>query len=160
MPSQPTKLAVGLLAACCLCIGTAAPAALADDTDAARTPDANAVAIDTAKNDLAELLGILGDGIKDGKVVLPQNGQIQLKPHILPENATNKTPAWNSSNNDVITVSPDGLVIAHKAGNATVTLTVDGKKANVDVTVKPLVEFVKIGGKNVADGNLKRLFSS
>lgn len=32
MPSQPTKLAVGLLAACCLCIGTAAPAASADDT--------------------------------------------------------------------------------------------------------------------------------
>ncbi len=109
----------------------------------------------TVNNRPVDLLGILGDGIKDGKVVLPQNGQIQLKPHILPENATNKTPAWNSSNNDVITVSPDGLVIAHKAGNATVTLTVDGKKANVDVTVKPLVEFVKIDGKNVADGNLK-----
>lgn len=109
----------------------------------------------TVTNRPVDVLNILGDGIKDGKVVLPQNGQIQLKPHILPENATNKTPAWNSSNNDVITVSPDGLVIAHKAGNATVTLTVDGKKASVNVTVKPLVEFVKIDGKNVADGNLK-----
>ncbi len=62
----------------------------------------------------------------------------QLTATVLPNDATNKSVTWNSSNPSVVTVSATGLITAVTAGNATITVTtVDGSKTaqcNVNVT--------------------------
>lgn len=66
------------------------------------------------------------------------NGTAQLTATVLPNDATNKTVAWTSSNSDIVKVSAAGLVTAVKPGNAVVTATsTDGsnKSAQCAVTV-------------------------
>ena len=59
-----------------------------------------------------------------------------LSVNILPENATNKTVKWTSSDTSVATVSK-GKVIALKEGKTVITArTVNGLKATCNVTVK------------------------
>lgn len=59
---------------------------------------------------------------------------------VAPENATNKSIIWASSNDKVVTVSSIGVITAIKAGEARITATtVDGaKKATCSVTVTDL----------------------
>ncbi len=59
---------------------------------------------------------------------------------ILPENATNKTYAWSSSNATVATVNASGVVTAKAAGEATIKATANdgsGVTATCAVTVTP-----------------------
>ncbi len=53
---------------------------------------------------------------------------------IYPANATNKTITWSSSNNNIAQVS-NGNITAVGIGNATITATVGGKTASVQVIV-------------------------
>ncbi len=61
----------------------------------------------------------------------------KLEYTILPENATNKTVTWESSNTDIATVDQSGKVTAKQEGSATITVTTaDGnKQASSTVTV-------------------------
>ena len=61
--------------------------------------------------------------------------QEALTATVLPENASNKSVAWNSDNTDVATVDSSGKVTAVKAGTATITATAGGKSASCTVTV-------------------------
>lgn len=63
--------------------------------------------------------------------------QYQLSATVLPENATNKSLHWTSSNQMVCSVSDGGMISAVGTGTATITATsVDGsKKAECNVTV-------------------------
>lgn len=74
--------------------------------------------------------------------------KMQLEASILPEDATNKTIVWTSSNESVATVSDDGLVNALKVGETVIkATTIDGSDLTVscDVTVIPvLVESISI----------------
>ncbi len=61
---------------------------------------------------------------------------------VLPEDATNKSVTWMSSDTEVVTVSAAGVVTGKKAGTAIITATaVDGsnKTATCEITVKPTV---------------------
>ena len=58
-----------------------------------------------------------------------------LTPTISPENATNKTISWSSSNKDVATVK-DGTITAIKKGEATITAKAGGKTAACTITVQ------------------------
>ena len=59
---------------------------------------------------------------------------------IAPENATNKSVTWTSSDEAVATVSADGLVTAIKAGSAIITAaSSNGKTATCEVTVLPIL---------------------
>ncbi|MBP3552798.1 MAG: Ig domain-containing protein [Bacteroidaceae bacterium] len=59
-----------------------------------------------------------------------------LTAKVLPENATDKSVTWKSSDASIATVSSSGAVKAIGAGTATITATAGGKSATCQVTVK------------------------
>ncbi len=62
----------------------------------------------------------------------------KTKVSIKPDNATFKTAIWSTSDGDIAVVDDDGLIIAKKAGSATITAEAkdnSGKKALIYVTV-------------------------
>ena len=63
---------------------------------------------------------------------------------ILPENATNQTVTWTSSNTSVAKVNANGTVKGISAGTAIITATVDGVTAECSVTVTVPVESVSL----------------
>lgn len=65
------------------------------------------------------------------------NEPIQLRPRVLPEEATNRTVRWSSSDNKIVSVSPIGIIKGISVGRATITgITEDGnKKATYEVEV-------------------------
>ena len=73
---------------------------------------------------------------------------LQLTATVAPGNATNKEVKWSTSNKNVATVSPSGLVTAKSAGTATITCTAkdgSGVKATCKITVKnPVVKVTKV----------------
>lgn len=64
----------------------------------------------------------------------------QLTATILPEAVADKAVTWKSSNEQVATVSDNGLVTAVSAGEAEITAEVEGKTAVCKVTVTPEAE--------------------
>ena len=62
-----------------------------------------------------------------------------------PENTTDKTIEWSSSDESVISVSSDGEIIANKLGTATITATHKELTDSIDIEVKPIdAESIKI----------------
>ncbi len=55
---------------------------------------------------------------------------------VFPDNATDKTVTWSSSDNRIAKVSASGLLTAVGAGSASIIATADGKSNSFDVTVK------------------------
>ncbi len=68
-----------------------------------------------------------------------------ITPTVSPKSASNKDVTWKSSDNDVVTVSKDGVVTAKAPGYAVVTCTsVDGKKkATCSVSVNQPLKGIK-----------------
>ena len=58
-----------------------------------------------------------------GETTLEINQTVQLTAEVLPENATDKTVVWTSSNQGVATVTETGLVTALSAGETVITAT-------------------------------------
>ena len=86
-------------------------------------------------------------------LTLKVNEVATLAATVLPDNATDKTIEWTSSDNDVVEVAR-GRLLAHKAGDAVITATAkDGQGAKATVTVKVIVEAESVevsGAKHVA----------
>ena len=59
----------------------------------------------------------------------------QLNPIVNPVNATATAATYSTNSKSVATVSETGLITAHKAGTATITIRIDGKTATLKVTV-------------------------
>ncbi len=67
---------------------------------------------------------------------------VTLTATVAPEDTTDKTVAWSSSDEKIATVA-DGVVTAVAAGSATITVTtVNGKTATCTVTVEEVVKLV------------------
>ena len=71
-------------------------------------------------------------------LALETGGTANLTATVQPDNATNKTVTWSSSNASVASVS-NGAVSAVAVGTATITATADGKSATCNVTVSQKV---------------------
>ena len=73
---------------------------------------------------------------------------LQLTATVTPGNATNQKVKWSTSNKNVATVSPSGLVTAKSAGTAIITCAAQdgsGVKATCKITVKnPVVKVTKV----------------
>lgn len=67
--------------------------------------------------------------------VLDEGEKLQLAATVLPDDATDKTVTWTSSDTQVATVE-NGLVTALKAGRTVITATADGISATCPVTVR------------------------
>jgi uncharacterized protein YjdB len=74
----------------------------------------------------------------------------QLTATVTPDNATDKSVTWSSSNPNVATVDQTGLVTAKAGGSVTITvITTDGSKmATCDVTVNQPVKSVALDMDN------------
>ena len=68
-------------------------------------------------------------------VTLKKNGTHKLDVTVSPENTTDKTILFQSSNDNVATVSNDGVITATGGGTATITVKVGSKTATCKVTV-------------------------
>ncbi len=55
-----------------------------------------------------------------------------------PDNTTNKTVEWTSSDETIISVSSDGEITANKLGSATITATHKELNNSIDIEVKPI----------------------
>ncbi|WP_158551693.1 Ig-like domain-containing protein [Collinsella sp. TF10-11AT] len=77
----------------------------------------------------------------------------QLKAKVSPDDKASKV-VWSSSNENVLTVDGNGLVIAVGDGNATITATVDGVSATTD-TITVTTPVVRISSVSLSASNLK-----
>ena len=67
---------------------------------------------------------------------LTEGTSTTLQATVLPENASNRTVTWSSSDSAVVSVAADGTLTAQKAGSAVITATTsNGLKATCQVTV-------------------------
>ena len=85
---------------------------------------------------------VAGVSLNKTNLLLVTGETERLTANIIPALATNQNVTWNSDNNDIATVSQDGLVVAAKPGNAVITATTsDGSfRAVCAVTVLNDVE--------------------
>ena len=74
---------------------------------------------------------------------LTEGESVTLKATVTPDNATNKTVTWTSSNASVASVDASGKVTAVAAGSATITAKAGDKTATCAVTVKKKVVAVE-----------------
>lgn len=106
----------------------------------------------TATCSVAVSVPVTGVSLDRTSLNMPEGGTQTLTATVSPSNATDKTVSWTSSNTSVATVSSSGVVTAHAAGNATITvMTHDGsKKANCYITVYIPVSSVSLDKSSLA----------
>ncbi|MDE6809866.1 MAG: Ig-like domain-containing protein [Muribaculaceae bacterium] len=72
------------------------------------------------------------------KVSINESDTAKIIATVQPENTTDKTVTWSSSDEKIATVSTDGIIKAVKVGTATITAACGDVKATCEVTVLPI----------------------
>lgn len=85
-----------------------------------------------------EIIPVTGVALNHTKASLREGAQLQLTATVLPQDATDKTVTWASSDEKAVTVDATGNITALRAGTATIMVTtVDGGyQAECVVTVE------------------------
>ena len=83
------------------------------------------------------LIEVTSITLSQTSVTLSSGESVSLTATITPENATNKTITWSSSNTSVATVS-NGKVTAIAVGKATIKAEIGNVQAECSVTVNPI----------------------
>ena len=102
-------------------------------TITAKAGDKTATCTVTVK---AKVIPVTSMWLDKSELELTEGDEAVLTATVMPENATDKTVTWTSSNTSVATVT-DGKVKAIKAGTATITAKAGEKSAKCTVTVLP-----------------------
>ena len=98
-----------------------------------------------------------GVNISQSEVQIKEDDTLQLSAEILPQNASDKSCVWSSSDSNIVKVDQNGLVTAMNIGKAAVEVQTQngGYKASCQITVikgveEPTLEITDcIGGKEV-----------
>jgi len=107
--------------------------------DGAKTASVQ-IKVTAAAVPLPPVTSVTGVSLNKSSLTLPVGGKEVLTATVTPHNATNRNVTWSSSNEAVASVDNKGEVTAHKAGEATVTVTtVDGSKT---ATCKVIVQHI------------------
>ena len=80
-------------------------------------------------------VAVTGVTLDRNNLSLTVGGSATLTATVLPENATDKTVKWSSSNDAVASVDDNGVIAANSAGTATITATAGDVSASCAVTV-------------------------
>lgn len=99
------------------------------------TKDGTLIVTEKAVTPPSEEVAVTGVTVDKTEVALKVGGTEKVTATVAPENATNKTVAWTTSNDKVATVASDGTITGVGAGVATVTAKAGDKSAEVKVTV-------------------------
>ena len=86
--------------------------------------------------------------LSKSEVYLNKNQTVTIVASVLPENATDKTISWKSSDSNVVTVQ-DGIISAKEYGNAIITATSGNCSAEVAVTVCIPVESINLSEESL-----------
>lgn len=89
------------------------------------------------KEPTPKTVAVTGVSLSKTSLSLVEGGSETLTVTVLPDNASNKSVSWKSSDTGIATVDGSGKVTAVKAGTATITVTTadGGKTADCSVTV-------------------------
>lgn len=82
--------------------------------------------------------------LSEYKIELKKGETKSISCTVYPEDATDKTVTWISSDNSVASVSSLGMIIAEKKGTCTITVQSGDKTETIVVTVKPNVDLKKL----------------
>ena len=87
----------------------------------------------TVNEVMAESINLADD---ESEMLLGESKTLECE--FTPENTTDKTVVWTTSDDSVISVSSDGEITANKLGMATITATHKELTDSIDVEVKPI----------------------
>ena len=93
-------------------------------------------------------------------VLVVGEADVTLTATVLPEDATDATVTWISSNPAVATVDATGRVHAVSEGNATITAMAGDKEAKCNVTVKPKPATKLAGELKFKESSIEKYFNS
>jgi uncharacterized repeat protein (TIGR02543 family) len=109
----------------------------------------------TEPGDEDEAVSIESISLNVSKATLAKKATIKLIATVLPENAEDSSVLWESSDEDVVTVTDEGVVTAVEAGTAVITASAaDGSDVSADCTITVSnaksyqIKYVLGGGKN------------
>ena len=97
------------------------------------------------------VIDVTGITLNESNINLTVGQNSTLTATVTPNNATDKTVTWTSSDESVATVV-DGVVTSVGAGNATITATSGALSANCSVTVTPAI--VPVTGITLNESNI------
>ena len=83
----------------------------------------------------AKTIAVTSISLSTDYLFLEKGQRFTLEATVLPENASNKTVQWTSSDASVASVDQNGTVNAISSGNVTITASAGGKSATCAVTV-------------------------
>lgn len=83
----------------------------------------------------AKAVSVTGISLSETSLQLNKGGSHSLKATVQPDNATEKTVQWTSSDNSVASVDQEGTITAIGGGKATITASVGGYSATCAVEV-------------------------
>lgn len=83
----------------------------------------------------AKTIAVTGISLSEDDLFLDKGQSYTLKATVVPDNATNKTVQWTTSNASVANVDQNGTVNAISSGNATITASAGDKSATCAVSV-------------------------
>ena len=99
----------------------------------------------SASCEVSVMIPVTGVKLDKSSLSLFVNKEATLTATILPDNATDKTVTWTSSNTDVATVSSDGKVTAKAKGTTVITCTSnDNSKASASCSLTVVIPVASI----------------
>ena len=97
---------------------------------------------------------VTGVSINNQNITMYVGQTSSVSSTVTPENATNKSVTWKSSNTDIVTIDNSGKLVAKKVGTANITVTTNdgGKSSTTNVTV--VAQSIPVTGVKFTKTNL------